>query len=426
MTGAFPDASRPELAKAAPNPASSPSELPVLEPEAQRILGSLMEKQVTVPASYPLTANALRTACNQTSNRDPVVDFDQQVIERTARSLKERGLLRIVWADTGRRTLKYHQVLDERLGLDPDERAVLTVLLLRGAQAPGELRTRAERLHAFADRGEVEACLRRMADRPQPLVRELERRAGQQDRRWIHLLGPTAQPAAPVAVAAVHRDAVIADGAGARDARVRSSYDAIATTYADHLVDELRDLPFETWLLDRMAAHAAGGPVVEVGSGPGHITAYLADAGADATGIDVSPAMVTEARRRFQDTSFEVGDLRRLSRPPASSAWAAVLGWYSLIHLAAAELPDAVAAMVRPLAPGGWLVLGLHAGAEVRHLDVWFGHEVDLDFVLHEPAFVVPVLEAAGLGDIEWYLRGPVTARGETTDRLYVVGRKTG
>jgi len=179
----------------------SVSELPVLDAEEQRILGSLLEKQATVPASYPLTANALRTACNQTSNREPVVDFDQQTVERTAKALKDRGLLRIVWSDTGRRTLKYHQVLDERLGLEPDERAVLTVLLLRGAQAPGELRTRTDRLHGFADRGEVEECLRRMASRPQPLVRELPRRPGQQDPRWIHLLGATPEdtraPAAP-------------------------------------------------------------------------------------------------------------------------------------------------------------------------------------------------------------------------------------
>ena len=227
----------------------------VLEPEDQRILGSLLEKQASVPASYPLTANALRAACNQTSNREPVVDFDQQTVERTARALKERGLLRIVWSDTGRRTLKYHQILDERLGLDPDERALLTVLLLRGAQAPGELRTRTERLYDFDDRGEVEACLRRMAERPQPLVRELERRPGQQDRRWAHLLGPAPQQAGSAAAAAVDRDAVLADGADMRDAHVRSSYDAVATAYADHLVDELHRLPFETWLLDRVLAH---------------------------------------------------------------------------------------------------------------------------------------------------------------------------
>jgi uncharacterized protein YceH (UPF0502 family) len=399
------------------------TELPVLEAEDQRILGSLLEKQTTVPASYPLTANALRTACNQTSNREPVVDFDEQTVARTARALKERGLLRIVWSDTGRRTLKYHQILDERLGLDPDERALLTVLLLRGAQTPGELRTRAERLHPFADRGEVEACLRRMAGRPQPLVRELERRAGQHERRWAHLLGPAPQETAS-GTPAVDRDTVIADGADRRDAQVKASYDAVAAGYADHLVDELRGLPFETWLLDRVLAHASGRPVVEVGSGPGHVTAYLADAGADATGIDLSPAMVTEARRRFPGQSFEVGDLRRLTRPAASSGWAAVLGWYSLIHLAASELPDAVAALVRPLAPGGWLVLGLHAGSEIRHLDEWFGHEVDLDFVQHDPTFVVGLVEAAGLVDVEWYVRGPVTARGETTQRLYVVGRR--
>ena len=101
-----------------------------------------------------------------------------------------------MWADTGRRTLKYHQTLDEQLGLEPDERALLTVLLLRGAQAPGELRTRTERLHGFADRGEVEACLRRMASRSEPLVRELERRPGQQDARWVHLLGPVPEQAA--------------------------------------------------------------------------------------------------------------------------------------------------------------------------------------------------------------------------------------
>jgi uncharacterized protein YceH (UPF0502 family) len=402
------------------------SDLPVLGAEEQRILGSLLEKQTTVPASYPLTANALRTACNQTSNRDPVLDLDEQTVERTARELKDRGLLRIVWAATGRRTLKYHQILDERLGLEPDERALITVLLLRGAQAPGELRTRTERLHAFADRDEVEACLHRMAERPEPLVRELDLRPGQHDRRWIHLLGPVAQETAPPAAATVDRDVVIAAGVEARDARVRSSYDAVATAYADHLVDELAGLPFETWLLDRVVGHAAGQPVVEVGCGPGHVTAYLAEHGADATGIDLAPGMVAEARRRFPGRRFEVGDLRQLGRPTTGPGWAAVLGWYSLIHLAPAELPDAVAALARPLSADGWLVLALHAGEEVRHLDDWFGHDVDLDVVLHEPAFVVGIVEAAGLADVEWYLRGPLTGRGETTQRLYVVGRKPG
>lgn len=395
----------------------------MLDVEEQRVLGSLLEKQSTVPASYPLTANALRTACNQTSNRDPVVDYDQGTVERTARALRDRELLRIVWADVGRRTLKYHQILDEKLELEEDERALITVLLLRGAQAPGELRTRTERLHKFEDRSDVEACLRRMAARPEPLVRELERRVGQHDRRWIHLLGPVPEAEAAAVVESVDRDTVIADGADERDARVRSAYDAVATTYADELLDELDALPFERWLLDRVIAHANGRPVVEVGSGPGHVTAYLADRDADATGVDLSPEMVAEARRRFPHLRFEVGDLRRLGRPPASSGWAAVLGWYSLIHLAASELPDAISALTRPLDPGGWLVLALHAGEEISHVDELLGHEVNLDYVLHDPAYIVSVVEAAGLTDTEWYLRGPIVTRAETTRRLYVIAR---
>jgi SAM-dependent methyltransferase len=217
---------------------------------------------------------------------------------------------------------------------------------------------------------------------------------------------------------------VIAGGAELRDARVLSSYEAVAEAYADQLVDELAGLPFETWLLDRVVAHAAGRPVVEVGSGPGHVTAYLADGGAAATGIDLSPAMVAQARQRFPGVSFEVGELRQLTRPATASGWAAVVAWYSLIHLAGSELPAAVAALARPLAPGGWLVLGLHAGAEVRHLDEWFGRPVDLDVVLHEPAFVYRVVEECGLDEVEWYLRGPRTARGETTQRLYVIACK--
>jgi SAM-dependent methyltransferase len=216
---------------------------------------------------------------------------------------------------------------------------------------------------------------------------------------------------------------VLRGGPEQRDARVRSSYDAVATDYAEALVGELDGLPFERWLLDRVAAHAGDGPVVEVGSGPGHVTAYLTDRGAHATGIDLSPAMVAEARRRFPGSTYEIGDLRRLTRPATSHGWAAVLGWYSLIHLAASEWPEAVAALVRPLAPGGWLVLALHAGAEVRHLEEWFGRPVDLGVVLHDPDLVVGVVEGAGLTDVEWYLRGPLTVRGESTRRLYVVGR---
>ena len=400
--------------------------LPELDAEEQRILGVLLEKQVTVPATYPMTLGAVRTGCNQSSSREPVVDYDEPTVEATLRRLKDRQLVRVVWADSGRRTLKYHQLLSEALELEDAERALVTVLLLRGAQAPGELKTRTDRLHAFADRGQVETVLADLAARPEPLVRELPRLRGQHDARWVHLLGDVAVTEGDVHEdgPSVDRESVLAAGAAARDERVRSSYDAVATAYADHLTDELAGLPFETWLLDRVAAHAEGGPVVEVGCGPGHVTAYLAEAGADATGMDLSPGMVEEARRRFPDGSYVVGDLRRLMRPTSAPGWSAVLAWYSLIHLAASELPEALAALTRPLVPGGWLVVALHTGAEVRHHAGWFDVEVDLDFVLHDRAEAVALVEAAGLADVEWYHRGPRTARGETTQRLYVIGRK--
>ncbi len=399
-------------------------DLPVLDAEEQRLLGSLLEKERTVPASYPLSLSALRTACNQSSSRDPVVDYDEQTVEQVARGLKDRGLLRIVWSDSGRRTLKYHQTLAEVLALADDERALVTVLLLRGPQAPGELKARTERLHPFADKDDVEACLQRLAARPEPLVSEQERRPGQRERRWVHLLGDAPAPTGLAAAPAVDRDSVLAGGAEARDERVRAAYDAVAGDYSEHLFNELTGLPFEGWLLDRVAAHADGGPVVEVGCGPGHVTAYLAAAGAEATGIDLSPGMVAAARQRFPDGSYEVGDLRRLMRPTSAGGWSAVLAWYSLIHLAASELPDAIAALTRPLAPGGWLVLGMHAGAEIKHVDTWFDAEIDLDFVLHDPAAIAGLVEAAGLVDAEWYHRGPLAHREETTERLYVVARK--
>jgi len=396
-----------------------------LDPVEQRILGSLLEKQVTVPASYPLSLSGLRTSCNQTSSREPVMDLDEQTVERTARALKDRGLLRIVWSDTGRRTLKYHQTLSETLGLADDERSLLTVMLLRGPQAPGELRTRTDRLHPFADRTEVEACLARMAARERPLVQQLERRPGQQDHRWVHLLGPVETGEAAQPAPTVDREAPIADSPQARDGRVRSSYDAVAASYAEHLSDELDDLPFERWLLDRVVAAAGELPVVDAGCGPGHVTAYLCAGGVDARGLDASPAMVAEARQRHPGVRYDVGDLRRLMRPESAAGWGAVLGWYSLIHLALSELPDAVTALARPIAPGGMLVLAMHAGDEVQRLNSWFDVDIPgLEFVLHDPAAVVATVGQAGLTDVEWYLRGPHTWRDETTQRLYVVARR--
>jgi uncharacterized protein YceH (UPF0502 family) len=402
------------------------TDLPVLDAVEQRLLGSLLEKQVTVPTTYPLTLNALRAACNQTSSRDPAMDLDDRTVETTARALRDRGLLRIVWADTGRRVLKYHQTLDEVLELAADERALITVLLLRGAQAPGELKSRTDRLHPFADRDAVETCLHRLSGRTSPLVRELERRPGQQDHRWVHLLGAVPEPAAGSAAdePLIDRERPLAAGAAARDQRVRDTYATVAQDYAETLATELDDLPFERWLLDRVAAEAGARPVVDAGSGPGHVTAYLAAAGTDARGLDLTPQMVEQARARFPGLRFDVGDFTQLIRPETADGWGAVLGWYSLIHLAGSEFPDAVAALARPLAPGGVLLLATHAGRGVKSVTSWFEHDVEIDVVLHDPADIVAAVTAAGLEDVEWYRRGPIAARRESTERLYVLARR--
>lgn len=399
---------------------------PVLTATEQRVLGVLLEKEVTVPASYPMTVAAVRTGANQSSSREPVVDYDERTVHETLRELKQRDLAAVTWEDRGRRTLKYLQTVSVRLGLLDDERAVLTVLLLRGPQPAGALRTRTERLHTFTDRTAVEAALARLAEREQPLVEVQPLGPREQDPRWIHLLGSVEALEATAAVAEIaappDTEQVLADGAEARDARVRASYDAVAASYADALSDELDSLPFERWLLDRVALE--GGPVVEVGCGPGHVTDYLATLGADATGIDLSPGMIAEARRRYPDGRYQVGDLRTLMRPTNADGWYAVLAWYSLIHLAASELQGAIEALVRPLRPDGLLVLALHAGNEVRSGTEWFGHEVDLQFVGHDPAEMVALLEQAGVVDVEWYRRGPVASRSETTERLYLLGRR--
>jgi hypothetical protein len=399
-------------------------DLPVLDAAEQRVLGSLLEKEITVPASYPMTINSVRIACNQASSREPVVDYDEELVHRTLRALKEKDLVALTWQGAGSRVVKYVQTFAQRHGLPPDERALLTVLLLRGPQPAGALKTRTERLHRFADRAEVEACLDGMAGRETAMVRELPRLPGQQDSRWIHLLGPVEAPRAGAGPMPVDRESLLAAGPEARDDKVRAAYAAVAVSYAEQFCDELAGLPFESWLLRRVVDLADGAPVIEVGTGPGHVAAFLAEAGADATGLDITPEMVDQARCRYPGVSYQVADLRRLMRPTTHDGWGAVLAWYSLIHLAASELPAAIASLARPLRANGWLVLALHTGAEVRTVTDWFGHEIDLDFVLHDPAEILAIVEQIGLLDIEWYHRGPLTGRGETTQRLYVLARK--
>jgi hypothetical protein len=159
-----------------------------MSPVDSRVIGSLAEKQLTTPQQYPLTLNALVIACNQTSNRDPVVVYDDGIVETALSSLKESGLLRFVHPGHGRSATRYRQVLDERFGLDARGLSVLAVLLLRGPQTVGELRARTERMADFDSLEAVERELERLAGDPDPLVRKLPRRPGQKEERWAQLL----------------------------------------------------------------------------------------------------------------------------------------------------------------------------------------------------------------------------------------------
>lgn len=158
---------------------------PLDEIEA-RVAACLVEKERTVPDTYPLSLNALVLACNQTSNRDPVMSVTESQVRTAIDSLKARKLARVVHPVSGRGVTKYRHVLDEGLGLDGGEVAVLALLALRGAQTAAELRARAERLHDFADQPEVDAALDRLASLD--LARRLDRRPGEREARWIPTL----------------------------------------------------------------------------------------------------------------------------------------------------------------------------------------------------------------------------------------------
>ncbi|MFV0259659.1 MAG: YceH family protein [Acidimicrobiales bacterium] len=157
-----------------------------LTPEELRVLGCLVEKSSTTPDQYPLSTNALTTACNQKTSRDPVVTYSTRTVIDTMLSLRAKGLARTGTA--GGRVEKHRHVLDEALGLDPAEQAVLAVLALRGPQSAPELRTRTERYVDLAPPAEVTAVLHRLAERTPPLVADIGRAAGQAQNRWVQLI----------------------------------------------------------------------------------------------------------------------------------------------------------------------------------------------------------------------------------------------
>jgi len=204
-----------------------------LTPAEIRVLGCLLEKQRTTPDAYPLSLNALRLACNQSTNRDPVVDYDDHTVREALDRLGRRRWTRLA-SGAGSRAPKFRHLLDEALPLSGAERAVLTILMLRGPQTPGELKQRAERLHPFADLAAVHAGLDGLIARE--LAARLERRPGQKEERYAQLLGEDALPE-PVAASAAPAPAEVP--APVEDDRLARLEAEVAALRAE--VSELRE-----------------------------------------------------------------------------------------------------------------------------------------------------------------------------------------
>jgi uncharacterized protein len=165
------------------------------DPVEIRVLGCLIEKQRTTPDQYPLSLNSIRLACNQATNRDPVVDYDETTVLHAVRRLSEKGWIRLA-SGPGSRASKYRQLFDEALHLDDAEISLLAVLMLRGPQTPGELKSRTERLHRFGSVPELEETLERLIDRE--YVARVPRRPGQKEERYAQLVGGDAEEAPAV------------------------------------------------------------------------------------------------------------------------------------------------------------------------------------------------------------------------------------
>lgn len=164
----------------------------MLDPASQRVLGALMEKEITTPEAYPLSLNALISACNQRSSRDPVMDLTEDQVRSALYTLEVASL--IIPARGEGRVARFEHRIRTVLNLRRDETALLCLLLLRGPQTPGELRSRAERMFSFDDLAQVQATLDRLANRPVPVVSATQRTAGAREVRFRHLLGNAELP----------------------------------------------------------------------------------------------------------------------------------------------------------------------------------------------------------------------------------------
>jgi uncharacterized protein len=195
-----------------------------------RVLGSLVEKELTTPEYYPLSLNALVNACNQKSNRDPVVNLGEDAVRQALRTLDKKGLAGPA-DNMVSRVSKYEHRLQEAYNFTRHEIAILAELLLRGPQTPGELRSRADRMHTFDDLGIVLTTLRKLMEREPPLVKVLPRQPGTKEVRYAHLLSGDVEVAPPEASSGVARPVTLSDGE--RIARLEEQVASLLTEVAD-------------------------------------------------------------------------------------------------------------------------------------------------------------------------------------------------
>lgn len=192
-----------------------------------------------------------------------------------------------------------------------------------------------------------------------------------------------------------------------------------------HFHRELQHKPFDRELLDRFVVQVRGhGTVCDLGCGPGHVAAYLAERAVDVLGIDLSPGMVEQARRLQPQLEFRPGDMTALDLADASLA--GIAAFYSIIHVPPPEVPAALGEMFRTLRPGGRLLLSVHLGEEPVHLDEWWSEPVSLDFHMFERAALEQLLSAAGFEIVEVLERAPYPDVEAQTHRAYVFARRPG